>query len=637
MCGLTAYFSLGDETISIKKFIEINNAIKHRGPDDEGYYFSNNSDDITVAGGKDTPEDVIINKKLHHLPDYALDYNNPQTYKYAIGHRRLSICDVTSAGHQPYFEKNNNSILIFNGEIYNFEELKLNLIKNGSVFHTKSDTEVLYKMFSQNKNKNSLKELNGMFSFIYFNYETKKIYVARDRYGVKPLYYFVKPNQYILFGSEMKQFLKINDFKKNLDKNIINDFLKYDMVESGNDKTIFKEIKKVEPGSLIEFDISKKNEISMSKTFYYNLSFDRQKKKIHYQEEFKNLFNSSVKIRLPKEVNFASCLSGGIDSTIVSLIANKFSDGGISTLNFKSDIKEYDETEYYNEVISKNKFRNNYIANVKTNDVIDDFSKVVFTHDQPFSNGSVLAEYYLYKEAKKNNFKVVLDGHGADESFLGYEIDLINYYKKILVKNNLKISNIGKFNYGLKYILRFLKKVRSKISNINSINLDYTNSKLETDLKIINLNKYILFLLYNNFAKQLTSVDRNSMAFGIENRSPFLDFNLINFISNCPPEYLFKDLDKKTMIKNSYGAYIPEKILKRKKKIGYSSEEKAWNDKNMENFYFEKIEYGKKNINLKLYEELHNNFNTYKDNKSEIFKFVTFSEWYRLFSSDKTI
>ena len=100
-------------------------------------------------------------------------------------------------------------------------------------------------MFSQNKNKNSLKELNGMFSLIYFNYETKKIYVARDRYGVKPLYYFVKPNQYILFGSEMKQFLKINDFKKNLDKNIINDFLKYDMVESGNDKTIFKEIKKV--------------------------------------------------------------------------------------------------------------------------------------------------------------------------------------------------------------------------------------------------------------------------------------------------------------------------------------------------------------------------------------------------------
>ena len=637
MCGLTAYFSLGDEAISIKKFVEINNAIKHRGPDDEGYYFANNSDDITVAGGKDTPEDVIINKKLHHLPDYVLDNDNPKNYKYAIGHRRLSICDVTSAGHQPYFEKNYNSILIFNGEIYNFEDLKFNLIKNGLAFQTKSDTEVLYKIFSQNEDKNSLKELNGMFSFIYFNYETKKIYVARDRFGVKPLYYFEKPNQFIFFASEIKQFLKLNDFKKNLDKNIINDFLKYDMVESENEKTIFKEIKKVEPGSLIEFDISKKNNISISKVFYYNLLFDRQKKKFHYQEEFKNLFNNSVKIRLPKEVKFASCLSGGIDSTLVSVIANKYSNGGISTLNFKSDLKEFDETKYYNEVISKNKFINNYRANVKTDDVINDFSKIVFTHDQPFSNGSVLAEYYLYKEAGKNNFKVVLDGHGADESFLGYEIDLVNYYQKILIKNNINISNIGKFNYGLKYILQILKKVKSRISNINSINLDYINPKLETDLKIVDLNKYILFLLYNNFAKQLTSVDRNSMAFGIENRSPFLDINLINFISNCPPEFLFKDLDKKIIIKNSYRAYIPEKILKRKKKIGYSSEEKAWNNKNIENFYVEKIEYGKKNINLELYEELYKNFNLYKDNKPEIFKFVAFSEWHRIFCSDKAI
>ena len=178
MCGLTAFFSFGDETISIKKFVEINNTIKHRGPDDEGYYFLNNSDDITVAGGKDTPDDVIINKDLHHLPDHILDNNNPKAFKYAIGHRRLSICDLTPAGHQPYFEKNYKSILIFNGEIYNFEELKSKMKENGTTFNTKSDTEVLYKIFSQNKN-NCLKELNGMFSFVYFNYETKISMVER--------------------------------------------------------------------------------------------------------------------------------------------------------------------------------------------------------------------------------------------------------------------------------------------------------------------------------------------------------------------------------------------------------------------------------------------------------------------------
>jgi len=621
---------LRDIKINFNKLGKINNEIRHRGPDDEGYFLSNGFLDDQIYGGPDTPKEIFLKKDFFHLPNRAI-INQNIYYKYAIGHRRLAICDLSSASHQPYFEKNNNLVLIFNGEIYNFQDFKKEFIEKKIVLNSNGDTEILYKIFSE-QNFQCLSKLNGMFSFIFFDKKNKKIFAARDRFGVKPLYYYIHENKFIFFASEIKQFLKLKCFNRVVNINTLKDFLKYDQIENSNE-TVFSDIKQIEPATQVEFDISQDNSIKIFKKQFYQISFNRKVENKNYLDEFENLITDSVKLRIPKEVKFGVCLSGGIDSSLIALLSNQIIKNRVSTLHFKSLVSKYNEEKYYYSMINKYNFEKNYSVEIAPENFFKNFSEIIYYQDQPFSNGSIISENFLYKTAKKNNFKVVLDGHGSDEFFLGYE-----NIKLFILKNHLKTNNIfSSINFLFKnfsnlYLL-VLEKIKSKFESFNDININYTNYDLEKKMKLYDFNNYILTLMKTNLSKQLTIVDRNSMSHSIENRSPFLDYRLVDFVTNLPLEYLFNGIEQKRIIKDTFINKLPKTIIKRKDKIGYGCEELSWVNSDILDFYEKILKYGKKNIDFVDYDFLLKSFKKEKNKKiTAYFKYIVIAEWFRLYS-----
>jgi len=631
MCGLSAFFSFSDIKINLSEFVEINNEIRHRGPDDEGFFFSNCFSEDQIYGGPDTPKEIFLKKDFFHLPNRAIEKQNIY-YKYAIGHRRLAICDLSSASHQPYFEKNNDLVLIFNGEIYNYEDFKKELIQKNIPLNSNGDTEILYKIFSEQYFQ-CLSKLNGMFSFIFFDRKKKKIFAVRDRFGVKPLYYYIHENKFIFFASEIKQFLKLKCFNRVVNKNILKDFLKYDQIENSNE-TIFSDIKQIEPGTQVEFDISQDNSIKILKKKFYQISFNRKVENKNYADQFENLITNSVRLRIPKEVKFGVCLSGGIDSSLIASLSNQILKNKVSTLHFRSLLTKYNEEKYYYSMINKFNFEQNYSTEINSENFLKNFSKIIYDQDQPFSNGSVIAENFLYKMAKKNNFKVVLDGHGSDEIFLGYENIQLFILKDHLIKNN----TFSSINFIFKNFSNFyplvMNMIKSKFELFGDININYTNYDLEKKIKLHDFNNYILALMQTNLSKQLTMVDRNSMSHSIENRSPFLDYRVVDFATNLPLEYLFNGIKQKRIIKDTFINKLPKTIIKRKDKIGYGNEELSWVNSDIIDFYEKIIEYGKKNIDFVDYDFLLESFKNEKKKKiTKYFKYIVMAEWFKLYSA----
>jgi len=630
MCGFSAFFSFSNIKINLAEFVEINNEIRHRGPDDEGYFLSNGGSENKIYGGPDTPKEIFLNKDFFHLPDTTI-INKNIYFKYAIGHRRLAICDLSSASHQPYFEKNNDLVLIFNGEIYNYEDFKKELIQKNIPLNSNGDTEILYKIFSEQYFQ-CLSKLNGMFSFIFFDKKKKKIFAVRDRFGVKPLYYYIHENKFIFFASEIKQFLKLKCFNRAINKNTLKDFLKYDQIENSYE-TVFSDIKQIESGTQVEFDIAQDNSIKIFKKKFYQISFNRRVENKNYLEEFENLITDSVKLRIPKEVKFGVCLSGGIDSSLIALLSNQILKNKVSTLHFKSLVSKYNEEKYYYSMINKYNFEKNYSVEINSENFFKNFSEIIYCQDQPFSNGSIISENFLYKMAKKHNFKVVLDGHGSDEVFLGYENIKLFILKNHFIKNNIFSSINFLFKNFSNFYPLVMKKIKSKFESFVDTNINYTNYDLEKKMKLYDFNNYILTLMQTNLSKQLTMVDRNSMSHSIENRSPFLDYRVVDFVTNLPYEYLFNGIEQKRIIKDTFLNKLPETIIKRKDKIGYGNEELSWINSDIIDFYEKILEYGKNNIDFVDYDFLLKTFKNEKNKKiTKYFKYIVMAEWFKLYS-----
>jgi asparagine synthase (glutamine-hydrolysing) len=422
-------------------------------------------------------------------------------------------------------------------------------------------------------------------------------------------------------------------FNRVVNKNILKDFLKYDQIENSNE-TIFPDIKQIEPGTQVEFDISQDNSIKILKKIFYQISFNRKVENKNYADQFENLITNSVRLRIPNEVKFGVCLSGGIDSSLIASLSNQILKNKVSTLHFRSLLTKYNEEKYYYSMINKFNFEQNYSTEINSENFLKNFSKIIYDQDQPFSNGSVIAENFLYKMAKKNNFKVVLDGHGSDEIFLGYENIQLFILKDHLIKNN----TFSSINFIFKNFSNFyplvMNMIKSKFELFGDININYTNYDLEKKIKLHDFNNYILALMQTNLSKQLTMVDRNSMSHSIENRSPFLDYRVVDFATNLPLEYLFNGIKQKRIIKDTFINKLPKTIIKRKDKIGYGNEELSWVNSDIIDFYEKIIEYGKKNIDFVDYDFLLESFKNEKKKKiTKYFKYIVMAEWFKLYSA----
>lgn len=516
--------------------------------------------------------------------DYYIDRN------IGLAHRRLSIIDL-STGDQPMTIDNGNVVIVYNGEVYNYQEIRNELIGKGCVFKTTSDTEVVATAYQFFGIEECLKRLEGMFAFAIYDKNKGKIYIARDRFGEKPLYYFTEEGVFY-FASELKAFAPSLE-RFNISKTALNLFLTLSYIPAPY--TIYDGISKLLPGHYMEFDRKGTYHIKQ----YFEAKEDiAQKDKTDYQTSIntlKELLSTSVKQRMVSDVPMGAFLSGGIDSSIICCLMSKFSDSPINTFSIGFEERDCDESERA-EIVAKHIGANHRKYTLRYHDVLDILDEIISYYDEPFGDSSAIPSYYVAKLASKD-VKVVLTGDCADELFAGYEKYLAEYYvskykkvpKPIRALFECIVAKVPINDY-TNNILRKLKKV-IQYSNESGFELYYdmlclgfNDSKracvlkkgwycdvrqiykryfedLPTDSTF--LQREQLLDIYRVLEGQMfPKVDRACMHNSLENRAPFIDSAIVRFALNLPDTFKMNGKDKKRILKEAFEDILPPETLK---------------------------------------------------------------------------
>lgn len=522
----------------------------------------------------------------------------------AFGHARLSIIDTTNAANQPFSDQTGRYTIVFNGEIFNFQELKQELLNDGITFKTASDTEVLLYLFIKH-GAACLEKLNGFFAFAIFDKNENSLFIARDRMGVKPLLYYFDGSTFI-FGSELKAILKFNIIKS-IDKLSLFNYFQFNYIPSNN--SIFSKIKKLKPAHYIQ--LTNINELSkIQEHRYYTIpyqpneylpnttkSYDEAKKQLH------NLLDDAVQKRLITDVPIGTFLSGGIDSSVISTLAKRHkSDLNTFSIGYK-DEPFFDETNYANSVAKKIGSKHHAFL-LSNNDLYENLNEILDYFDEPFADSSAIAVYILCKHTKQH-VSVALSGDGADEIFSGYNKhaaefrvrhpsfneSLINWgypLWSILPKSrNHKLTNINRQLYKFSLGAKLSNKERywlwaAILDEKHTNDLFITNPINESDflnryhkrknnlLKSITIDGDINEVFYTDTKMVLVNdmlkkVDSMSMANSLEVRTPFLDYRVVNFAFSLPVEFKINGQIKKKILQDTFKNELPEELYNRAK------------------------------------------------------------------------
>ena len=542
-------------------------------------------------------EELLIHQMTDIIAHRGPDSSGSFLYKnIAFGHRRLSILDLSSSGHQP-MKYLDDLVITYNGEIYNFIEIREELIQKGYIFDSNSDTEVILKAYHC-WGKTCVNYFNGMWSFSILDIKQKIVFCSRDRFGVKPFYY-IENNDLFSFGSEISQLLPFLP-NRILNKKVALDYLISGIEECSNE-TFFKDIYLLKGGHNLVFDLQT-NSYEIER--YYNLKLSAQKNTSvdDYIQELKR----SITLRLRSDVKVGTCLSGGIDSSTISSFASTIyqnSNEKFMAIHAKSSEYKTDESEFA-KIVSK-------IANINLNFVEPSYSdfksnilSIIKIQQEPFGSLSIIMQYFVFKKAKELGCIVMLDGQGGDETLLGYE----RYYpaivksKKGIAKlkallqssKNSRLSLIDTIKYQYyfsNYKLR-LKRLKYKNSFYKS---EIINEYESEELRIISESYNDISILQKNeiVSSQLPHLlkyeDRNSMANSIESRLPFLDYKLVELSLNTNNSLKIKDGWTKFILRKAAETILPKEIVWRKAKLGFNAPEKTWT-KEFENEMIKEIQ-----------------------------------------------
>ena len=569
MCGISGFYLLNNYSTpkeSLKILENMTNTLRHRGPDASGYW-SSEKDNIY------------------------------------LGHRRLSIIDLSKSANQPMSSSNERYIIVFNGEIYNFKKLKDEIKKLSNVkFKTKCDTEVILELIVHFGFRKTLDKITGMFSLAVWDKKEKNLFLAIDPLGKKPLYWGVDGKS-LVFASEIKSILKFKNFKKILNHQSLSEFLKFSYIKAPN--TIFKGINKLEPGTYLIFSKelkvkkfrywSPKNFLYSSKDFIINENT--------VVEELHEILNTSVSERLTADVPVGVLLSGGIDSSLVTSLA-KNNKNDIKTYSVGFENKLFDESHYAKKISNhiKTNHKSFLLETENVDKIIEQLPEI---YDEPFGDSSQIPTFLICNQVRKD-VTVALSGDGGDEIFGGYSRYL--WAKDFSIVNKLFGSNFLKFissviNYFPNNLFDCLSLVLPK--NIRPSHFGHRlkkiakilNSKDEIEIysKLISSNRLLDLLKENNFNKKvsfkkeyeaysfmenmqlhdienylvgdiLVKVDRASMSNSLEIRSPFLDRRVIEYsLKNCRPFHKIKNKQGKHILRRILKEYLPEKLFNRPK------------------------------------------------------------------------
>ena len=551
MCGII--FQISDKNINTKNLANAEIFQKHRGPD--------------FLGSKNVS---VENKFLY------------------FSHQRLSILDLSSAANQPMIHEETGSVLIFNGEIYNYLELKNDLKKFNIRFKTTSDTEVLLYCLIFFGPEITCKKINGMWSFVFFDSKKKKIFFSRDRCGEKPLYYYLD-NGNLIVASEVKTLAIASGKKFDLNKQFIYDFLELSLVDL-NDDSILKDIKQFKQGFIYSINLGN-DKIKLEENSFWNLE-EKERNLPDVEKLIYDRFFESIKIRLRSDVKIGIMLSGGLDSSAIASIVSKIDKKHkFQLLSFINKSKKFDESKFI-ELMENHLNTKSLKVKLPDNcnkyfELLKEVSKKI---DTPLPGASNLAHYLMMKEAKKNDLKVLLSGQGADEALCGY-----GKYLYVYLINLLKNKKFFKF---FKNIFLFMKNKTVFFEfNLNEAKRYFKKSTKNfygsffNDIKktqIYSLGQSVRSRQINDIKKfSVPSIchfeDRLSMLNSVETRYPFLDNNLIELFISLPTEKKLYNGWTKYIFRKTFEKFLPKQITWRKDKNGFSTD---FDEKIKDKYYF---------------------------------------------------
>jgi asparagine synthase (glutamine-hydrolysing) len=488
-----------------------------------------------------------------------------------LGHRRLSIIDLSESSNQPMTI--DGYTIIFNGEIFNYIELRRELKRKGEVFLTNSDTEVIIKIYKIYGEK-GFTQLNGMWAFIIVDLENQRIVISRDRFSIKPLFYH-KQNENFYFASEIKQLLPLITGLQ-VDLEMLNLFL-LNGISDHTERTFFKDILRVLPRTNIIINLDNKK-LSYEKYWEFNREEINEK---NISTQFMYLMEDSIKIRLRSDVKVGSLLSGGLDSSLITSLSNKLTGKDIDSYSVVSDSVEASEEFFVDLLVSSQKISNKKLS-FQYHDVIKNIESVIQFQDEPFGSLSIIAQFLLYELIQtKSDLKVVLSGQGSDELYFGY-LRHYFFYLKNLKQNKRYLDLFINIYYSLikrttisQFAIRSAKNYSTSLLNTgksflqNKYKFDYGyNTNDFHDIHVKDIENYSIPILARY-------EDRNSMAHSIESRVPFLDHRLVEFSINLPIQYKIKNGWNKNILRESFEE-LPAEIRWRKDKKGFTVPESQW-------------------------------------------------------------
>lgn len=588
-------------------------------------------------------QENIVKQKLESISYRGPDYMGiSKVNNITLGHLRLSILDLDSRSNQPMVYKNLH--IVYNGEIYNYKEIRAKLVRLGYQFKTESDTEVLLIGFYEWEEK-ILDRINGMFAFSIYNTSNNTIFSARDRLGVKPFYYHFK-NKKLEICSQIRPLLK----GKKINTNAISMYLDCKFIPSPY--TIVEDVEKLPPGNFMVIDLENNTK---SITEYWNLKVRKVRKDLTYDQAKKQLhllLIDAVKIRLQSDVPIGSFLSGGIDSALVSAIAAKISPSQINTFTIGFDDKKFDESnvaEQFAEVIQSN----HKTTICKIRDIENLIPKIKEIYDEPFADSSALPSLLL-NSITKQYATVALSGDGGDESFIGYThfdslakhepIMKLPYFIRKFFSHSYFLSIIGQNNRRVKNALLTKKKydfIENIFSRRGMLLLEKKQKWMKhyQDYKILSKNflqkaadlNIKLWLENDSNVK----VDRASMAYSVEVRSPFLDYRVIEFARSLPMSYRYQKGNQKRILRDILEEYIPREIFNQPKK-GFAVPIGDWMRNELKKEFTTSLndDFLKSipNLNVKKFKTLFDRHMSKKeDNTENIWKLYILSQWYKEF------
>lgn len=592
MCGIIGLFEQSGCRIDPMLIKRCNTIMRHRGPDDEGYLLGDSrSGRFFLARGDDTDPQL-------QLP---LVESFTGSYDLALAHRRLAILDLSTAGHQPMVDASGKVIIVYNGEIFNYVELKAELRALGYCFHSESDTEVLLAAYSE-WGMDSFNHFIGMWALTLWDTEKRQLICSRDPFGIKPFYYTVSENRFA-FASEIKALLEISGVRRTINPQRTFLYLRWGETDFG-DETMFSEISQLQPGCHMVVSLDQNIKYKTIRYWQPNKEVDRSIRFNDAVARTRELFLENTALHMRTDVPLGSALSGGIDSS--ALVCGMRSIGGPSidlhTFSYVAGDPRISEKKWI-DMINVRTAAISHPVFIEPDEIRNDLDRMIYMQDEPFGSTRIYAQYRIYRKAKESGITVLLNGQGADEVLAGYYYFLgsrwasmmkqmqwaraIGFAKKSGKRNGW--NSYSTIAFGSRKILpmwmqpffRLLVKRELAPAWINKdwftrreVDFKYPESDAGSDCLKDELRHS---LSYTSLPHLLRYEDRNSMSWSIENRVPFLTTKFSDFLFSLPEEFLISDTGRtKNVFSKAIRGLVPDAIIDRTDKIGFETPERQW-------------------------------------------------------------